>query len=331
VKTPHLEEPVTRHLRTEYVWVRAGADVATALVEARASGVGARFLYFYALDDDGRLVGVVPTRDLLMSEPTRRVADIMQTPVVSIPHTATLLDACEFFLLHRFLALPVVDGDGRIVGVIDVEVYADEMSELSRLDAEREGAEDFFQLIGVRLAEVRRAGPRAAFFARFPWLLCNVAGGIAAAMVAGLFQGVLDRVVAIALFIPVVLAVAESVSIQSLTLTLQAHHSISRVRPRRVWQALAHEAPVGVLLGLACATTIATVVGLWRGDGPLALCLLTTVAVTVVIATGLGAVVPMALHALRCDPRIASGPIVLTATDLVTLATYLSLAAAMLD
>lgn len=327
---PHLDDPVLKHVRTEFVRVRAGGDVEAALRDGRRSGAGAKFVYFYVVDDDDRLVGVVPTRDLLMNEPTTPVADLMQRGVVSVPHTATLMDACEFFLLHRFLALPVVDAEKRIVGVVDVEVYAEEMNELTRSDAEREGAEDFFQLIGVRLAEVRRAGPGVAFAARFPWLICNVLGGLAAAVVAGFFQGVLDRVVAVSLFIPVVLAVAESVSIQSLTLTLQAHHSLSRVRLRRVWQALTHEAPVGLLLGVACAATIATIVGLWRADGPLALCLLTTVTVTVLLASAVGVLVPMTLHALRCDPRIAAGPIVLTATDLATLATYLTLAAAML-
>lgn len=327
---PHLDDPVMKHVRTEFVRVRGGGNVETALRDARETDVGAKFIYFYVLDDDGRLLGVVPTRDLLMNDPSTPIVEIMKTPVVSVRDTATLMDACEFFLFHRFLALPVVDAENRIVGVVDVEVYREEIEELNRLDAERDEAEDFFQLIGVRLAEVRRAGPTAAFRARFPWLMCNVAGGIAAAIVASLFQGVLDRVVAVALFIPVVLAIAESVSIQSLTLTLQAHHSLGRMRLSRVTRALLNEAPVGALLGVACALTIASVVGLWKGDGPLALCLLLTVSLTVVLATTLGVLVPMALQVFRTDPRIASGPIVLTATDLSTLAVYLTLAAVLL-
>lgn len=327
---PHLDDSVLDHVRREFVRIDASGDVARALVQARAADPGSKFVYFYATDPDGRLVGVVPTRDLLMSEPATPVADLLRGAAVSLPDSATLMDACDFFLLHRFLALPVVDSAGRIVGVIDVEACSDEMTELNRSEAEREGAEDFFQLIGVRLGEVRRAGPLVAFSRRFPWLLCNVLGGLAAAVVAGLYQGVLDRVVAVALFIPVVLAIAESVSIQSLTLTLQAHHSLSRVRPRRVLQAVAHELPVGALLGVACAVTIAATVGLFYGDGRLAVCLLTAVATTVVVATTLGVLVPMGLHAMRTDPRIAAGPIVLTATDLTTLAVYLGLAAWML-
>lgn len=330
MNAPDLDEPVTRHLRSEFVSVYASGDVEAALQSARRADVGARFIYFYVLDDDERLVGVVPTRDLLMSDPRTPITQVMLSPVVCLPETATLMDACDFFLLHRFLALPVVDRERRIVGIIDVDAYAEGLNEQSRFDAEREGAEDFFQLIGVRLAEIRRAGPVGAFAARFPWLMCNVAGGIAAAVVAGLFQGVLDRVVAIALFIPVVLAVAESVSIQALTLTLQAHHSLSRIRPRRIFLDLAREGPVGALLGIACALMIAAIVGVWRADGPLAICLFTTVSITVVLATTIGVAVPTTLQAIRVDPRIASGPIVLTVTDLTTLAIYLTIAAAML-
>lgn len=330
MKNLNLDESVTRHLRTEYVSVYGSGDVEAALAVARRANIGARILYFYVLDDDERLIGVVPTRALLMSDPRALLKDLMRAPAVSLPESATLMDACDFFLLHRFLALPVVDREHRIVGIIDVDAYAEELNEQNRLDAQREGASDLFQLIGVRLAEVRRAGPTAAFVARFPWLLCNVGGGLAAAVVAGFFQGVLDRVVAVALFIPVVLAVAESVSIQALTLTLQAHHSLSRVRGRRILSDLRREAPVGSLLGVSCALVIAAIVGIWRADGPLALCLFTTVASTVVLATTLGVVVPTTLQAIRIDPRVASGPIVLTVTDLTTLATYLTLAALML-
>ena len=328
---PRLDEPVLRYARKEFVRVSVDGTVESALVQARRAAPDARILHFYVVDSEGVLAGVLPTRSLLLSEPTVPVRELMQSPVVSIRDTATLADACEFFLLHRFLALPVVDSEGRMVGVVDVEVYADEMSDLATRDAKREESEDFFQLIGVRLAEVRRVSPDVAFYRRFPWLLCNVVGGLAAAIVASFFKGVLDRVVTVSLFIPVVLAVAESVSIQSLSLTLQAHHSWSRVRFRSVLIALVREAPVGALLGLGCASAVAASVLIWSGDGPLALCLMLSVGSSVLLATAFGVLAPMSLHAARLDPRIASGPIVLTLTDLATLIVYLSLAAAMLS
>jgi magnesium transporter len=106
-----------------------------------------RIVYFYVLDEDQRLRGVVPTRRLLLSPPQTPVADIMVRKVSTVPSTATVFDACEYFILHRLLAFPIVDADNRILGVIDVELYTDEIADL----AEQEGRDDVFQLIGVRV------------------------------------------------------------------------------------------------------------------------------------------------------------------------------------
>src|SRR5690606_8487581 len=124
----------------------------------------------------------------------------------------------EFFLLHRLLAFPVVDVEGRLLGIVDVALYTDELADLDR----REGNDELFQLIGVHFTESQQSSPVAAFKNRFPWLLANIGGGILAAFLSGVFEAELQKVVALALFIPVVLALAESVSIQSVSLALQA-------------------------------------------------------------------------------------------------------------
>src|SRR5262249_29143647 len=131
--------------------------------------------------------------------------------------TATILEVCEFFTLHRLLAFPVVDSERRVIGQVDVELYTNELSDLER----HEGNEVLFQLIGVHLTTAQQASPVVSFLRRFPWLLCNIGGGVLAAFLSGIFEDELSRVVALALFIPVVLALAESVSIQSVTLALQ--------------------------------------------------------------------------------------------------------------
>jgi Mg/Co/Ni transporter MgtE len=92
-------------------------------------------VYFYVVDLTGRLVGVVPTRKLLLSAPEVTVEDIMIRRLVKLPATATVRDACELFTLYRFLALPVVASNGRLLGVIDIELYTDELDQLG--DAEK--------------------------------------------------------------------------------------------------------------------------------------------------------------------------------------------------
>jgi magnesium transporter len=172
--------------------------------------------YFYAVDLNGRLRGVVPVRNLLLCPPDRRVGEVMVRRVVTLPVEATVADAYEAFILYKLLALPVVDAEGRLLGVVDVQFYTYEMEELHRAEAR----DELFQRIGVHVAGVEQRSPLRAFRQRAPWLSVNLIGGVACALLAGLFEGTLNGAVALAFFIPVVLNMAESVSSQSVSLAL---------------------------------------------------------------------------------------------------------------
>ncbi len=317
----HLDEPVARHVHQKYIRLSAGQTVAQALHQIRQTGQEGWIVYFYVVDGENRLVGVIPARRLLLNPPEARIDDLMERKVISLPHSATLLEACEFFVLHRLLALPVLDDQGRMVGIIDVKLYTDEITDLAR----REEYEDVFQLIGVRLAEVRSAAVPRAFAGRFPWLLCNIGGGLACAFIAAAFQGVLAQRVVLALFIPVVLALAESVSIQSLTLAIQLHETGQFGWPR-IQQRIAREAMVGLLLGLAAGALVAAVGTAWQGAARIGAVLLGGIALSAMTAALLGQAVPAAVRNLGRDPKLAAGPIALAMTDIATLAYYLGLA-----
>jgi magnesium transporter len=320
VTETNLTDPVVRHMRTEMARLRADHTVGEALAALRQSPPPARIVYFYVVDDDGRLKGVIPARTLLLSPPEARIADIMLRRVIAIPSEATVLEACEFFVLHRFLAFPVVDPECRLIGAIDVELYTDELRDLGGgLD------DDLFQLIGVHLTWARYLNPWSAFRRRFPWLMCNITGGVVAAFLCGLFRAELERAVSLALFIPVVLALAESVSIQSISLTLQLLHG----RPPSwllIFQKLNREFQVGLLLGGASGLAVGLVALAWLHQLPLAVCVLGGVAAGVVSAAVLGATAPNLLRRLKLDPQVAAGPIVLALTDVITLVCYFGLA-----
>jgi magnesium transporter len=316
----NLSTPVTAHVRRDFPTLRAGQTVGEALASIRTQRPGGRIIYFYVVDEAGRLCGVVPTRRLLLEPLDTPLAAIMEKQVIAIPAEATLLDACEFFTLHRLLAFPVVDAERRLLGVVDVELYVDERSELER----RERQDDLFQLIGVHLAQAQQAAPLAAFRSRFPWLLCNIAGGILAALLAGLFEAELRRAVELALFIPVVLALAESVAIQSVSLALRTMH----VRPPSWSRALAGlpaELAIGLLLGAASAALVGVVAVAWLGAWRLGLCLFAGIGGGVACAAVLGFTFPHLLRLIRRDPQVAAGPIALAASDMVTLLLYFSL------
>src|SRR5437879_5108163 len=145
MREQHLEESILRHLRTDFALLEQDQTVQEALETIRQRGIGERIIYFYVADRERRLVGVLPTRRLLTSASERRLAEIMVTRVVAIPTTATLLEACELFAMHKFFAFPVVDAQRRIVGMVDVSLFTEEVLDL----AEGEQPDDLFEAIGV--------------------------------------------------------------------------------------------------------------------------------------------------------------------------------------
>ena len=318
---PNLSDPITRHLRTDFARVAVEQTVGEALARIRRVPPEGRIIYFYVVDAEGRLQGVLPTRRLLLSPLETPVAEIMVREVICVPQNATVLDACEFFIMHRLLAFPVIDEKRRIVGVIDVELYTAELGDIER----SERNDDLFQLVGVHLSEAQQSSPLMAFGRRFPWLLCNIGGGLAAAFIAGIFEKELKLAAALAMFIPVVLALSESVSIQSVSLTLQ----YLRGRPptlKTLLTKIGNEMGTGIFLGCSSAICVAVAAIAWLGDRKLAVCLLGGISGGVLCSASLGVGLPMLLRILKRDPHVAAGPMVLAAADLVTLLLYFSLA-----
>jgi magnesium transporter len=316
-----LDELVTRHMRTDLTQLDVNQTVGEALAAIRSKPPEGRVVYFYVVDDQRRLAGVVPTRRLLLNLPDRRIQEIMVREVISIPDKATVLDACEFFLLHRLLAFPVIDEERRIIGVVDVELYTSELNDIDR----RNDNEQLFQLIGVHLTDAQQTSPTLAFRSRFPWLLTNITGGILAAFLTGVFEAELKKAVTLALFIPVVLALAESVSIQSVSLTLSVLRGGPPVRSR-ILRKLRSEALTGLFLGLASGIVVALVALLWLRQDPVVLCLLGGIAGGVTCAAVIGMSMPTLIRYFHREPQVAAGPLALAASDMVTLLIYFTLA-----
>jgi magnesium transporter len=319
-----LNEPVARHCRQDFTTLYPDWTVGEALDHMRRFPPPGRIIYFYVVDEQAKLFGVVPTRRLLLSPPETRIRDVMIREVIAIPADATVIEACEFFTLHRLLAFPVVDAARRLIGVVDVELYTEELADTGETPpSERE---DLFQLIGVRLTRAQQTRPLRAFRGRFPWLLCNVGGGALAAILSGIYEDELNwnRAV-LALFIPVVLALAESVAIQSVTLALESLRGV-----RTTWGELArrlrYEGATGFLLGGATGLLVAFIAAIWKQEPALFLIVLGGIGIGVTCAALSGLAVPYVLRLLRRDPQLAAGPIALACADVLTLLAYFNLA-----
>jgi magnesium transporter len=329
VKIPDFNSSIVEHARKDFPLLDAKMSVAEALDRIRREGVGERVIYFFATDAEERLVGVLPTRRLLTAPLETRLEEIMVRRVVAIPASATVLEACEFFVLYKFFAFPVVDRARRVIGVVDVSLFAEEMLEMGEREDERRSvahvADDVFEALGFRLAQVRGASPWRVFRYRFPWLLATVGAGTACALLAGVFETTLAGSLVITFFLTMVLGLNESVSMQSMTLTIQALRANTLTRPWFLHN-LRRELATALLLGMACGILVGAIVLIWRQDPKSAAVVGTSIAVSLVTACLFGFSVPSLLHGLKLDPKIAAGPVTLAVTDFCALAFYFSLA-----
>ena len=321
----HLHQSVMAVARKDAATLREDYTVEQALDVIRQRGVGEKIVYFYVLDADDRLTGVLPTRRLLTAPLAQRLSEVMIRRVAAIPQTATVLEACEAFVLHKFLAFPVVDERRRIVGVVDVSLLTDEAFDI----AEREQTDALFASIGVRVSQVREASPVRAFRFRFPWLLATIGSGTLCAVLASVYEVTLARSIVLAFFLTMVLGLAESVSMQSMTVTIQA---LRAAQPTWRWYARAfrREAGTALLLGAACGIAVGLIVWLWRGTTLAAFSIGGSISLALCAACFFGLSVPAALHASKLDPKIAAGPVTLALTDIFTLLFYFTLAALLL-
>jgi magnesium transporter len=321
----HLDDPISAHMSRDVTTVRQDETVGEVLAHLRGQPLGAKIVYIYVLDASGKLVGVLPTRHLLSSDPGVVIASIMIPRVITLFYLTSVLAACKLFMESRLLALPVVDEEHKLVGAVDISLFTDEIAQIS----ERYSYEDVFQLIGLQMTTLDKPSAWSEFYARFPWLLCNVAGGLACALLASRYEQLLDTVVILALFIPVVLALAESVGMQSMTITLQRLHG-EVISSRDVVRAVGRELLVAAGLGTGCGAVVGAVIWFWKGTPAVALAVSVSIALAMITSCLLAVVLPSTVHAMKVDPRIAAGPIVLASADLATLLFYFHLSLALL-
>lgn len=320
ITTEILDESILQYARKDITLLEKNQTIGETLQSLRRQDLSEKIVYFYVVDEAGTLAGVVPVRRLVMNDPAVLVSSIMVSPVISIPSTATALEACEMFMEHRLLALPITDPDGKPIGLVDVNLFTDEVTEL----AYRHQVSNAFQIIGVHAALGRKVPAWMSFKDRFPWLLCNIASGILCALIASRYELLIQEVTILALFLTVVLALGESVSMQSMTITLQGFAQ-TRILWSRVWGSLQKEFFTASMLGGACGFLVGGLAWIWRGETMAAAAIGGGIFLSIMTACLLGVIVPTLIRYFNADPKIAAGPIVLASADVATLLYYFNL------
>lgn len=297
------------------------STVEEALAQLRAKHIQQKIIYFYVVDERHKLKGVVSTRQLLLSEPNVRIEELMQDAVIKVRFDQTLQQVMELFSKHSLLALPVIDQEERLLGAIDVQALTNESIDVGDLRSRS----DLFQIIGLTLEDGRKIPIIHSYRKRMPWILCNVLSGVICAIISHCYEAVLGKYLLLAFFIPLVLTLSESTSMQSMTQSL-----LFLRRPRFLWKVAftrgLREWQLMVWIALSLACLVGGLSLLWEGG------VLASFAIGVGIFVGIsfsvlfGIGLPVLLHRFKLDPKVASGPVVLMIADMITTAFYLGFA-----
>jgi magnesium transporter len=283
--------------------------------------------YAYVVAFGERLLGVVSLRDLILGDPGQTVADVMHENVVRVRDTDPQEEVARAIAKYDFQALPVVDEQGRMLGVVTVDDVVDVVIEEATEDAQRMGA----------VTPIEETYFGATFFqywkSRVIWLVVLFLGGFLTATVMQGFQDDLARALTLAVFIPLIISTGGNAGSQSATLVIRAL-AVEEVRPADWAKVAIREATVGVCLGLVVGG-----LGFGRaffaaepGDSvALAVVVSTSILAVVTVGSLVGSLLPLLIQRVGLDPAVSSTPFIASLSDVVGLLIYLSIARALLD
>ena len=277
-------------------------------------------VYFYVTDSNRRLIGVVPTRRLLFSEPSTLVGEVMINPVISVGESERFSSALALLSEQRLLALPVVDEVGHLTGVIDVSRLTYAIAQLER----RERADEMFHMTALRSSQ-EHCGPGHALARRLAWLLVSMAGGLVCAALLYIFSTVLTKAITLAFFVPFVVMVAERIAAQTAGSNLRDLQII-----RRRSQGALREWRIGLVLAGLSAVLGGIWVASWFQIPTLAWVVGFSVLTSSVAGLAAGHSVPRLIRHWHLERRIAMVPTVMALTDVAALGCYLVLATVLL-
>jgi magnesium transporter len=264
--------------------------------------------YAYAVDDEGRLQGVLSLRDMALAAPGKSLGDLVVRDAVKVPVMEDVEEVARTFDKYDYFALPVVDENDRLLGVITVDDVIDVIRE--------EATEDIYGLAGVPSEEGVDTDWWRSLRLRLPWLYVRLLTALAAAVVVGLFEATIAKVAALAVLMGVIAGQGGSAGMQTVTIITRGI-ALGEVAPRQGRRLLAKELFLGVANGLLIGATIGLITYFWKGEFLIGVAAFLAMLLNMVIAGISGVVIPLAVRGLGKDPALASGIFLTTVTDVL--------------
>jgi magnesium transporter len=310
---------------TEYVAVPEDATGDAVIAELRANAERyATYVvqYVYVVGPDGELRGVLPLRDLMLVPGWQSVRDLMVPAPLAVPAETPLDELRTVFSRHGFRAMPVVDRDGRLVGILLREAL-----NRARADAAEADALKARGIVGGD--ELRSMPVLLRSRRRLSWLSINIVLNVLAASVIALYEDTIQAVIALAVFLPIISDMSGCSGNQAVAVSLR-ELTLGVTRPSDIARVLAKEAALGLINGLVLGLLLGILATLWRGNPVLGLVVGAALSINTLVSVCIGGAVPLFIRRLGFDPALASGPMLTTVTDMCGFFLVLSLATATL-
>lgn len=318
------EETAGAIMTTEFISTTSTETVAEVMKRLRQEGPEAETIYYlYVVDNDEKLVGVVSLRELIISQLDQTIEEIMNSRLASVTVLTDQEEVANIIKDYDLLAVPVTDVQGKLVGIVTVDDIIDVL--------EDETTEDIGEISAVKGAVDLEIGAREASKKRLPWLIILLFVGMVTAGIIGSFEGTLEEVAILAIFIPLIADMAGNTGTQSLAVVVRGL-ALGKFDRSRVLKLVKREAGTGLIMGVACGIIVAIISQVvTQGNIVLGFIVGFSLFCTIIVATLSGTIIPLIINRLKIDPAVASGPFITTVNDIIGLMIYFSIATALLD
>ncbi|WP_100374526.1 magnesium transporter [Bacillus sp. FJAT-45037] len=309
-------------MTNQFVWINANQTVRQAVNKLKEyAGFSENIYYLYVINEEKNLVGVVSYRDLLIADADDFIEDIMFNRTVSVNVEADQEEVAQIIERYDFIAVPVVDDQNILLGIITVDDAIDIVI--------REANEDIEKLSASGKDIDFNTKATTASFRRLPWLILLLFIGLISGSIISGFEETLDQVVALIFFMPMIAGMTGNTGTQSLAVVVRGLVT-SDVDKKTVTKLVFRELRVGVIIGITCGLLILAVATLWIGSYTLGLVVGFSLLITLVVGTLAGTIIPLLLYRFGVDPAVASGPLITTINDIFSLMIYFGIATAFL-
>lgn len=316
-------ESAGRLMNNRFVWIRDYYTVREAVDKLKLFAEFAETInYLYVVDHERKLVGVVSYRDLLLADINDVIHDIMYKRVIYVLEDTDQEEVAQVIERYDFLAIPVVNKDHVLMGIVTVDDIIDVFIQEANEDIEKLSASgkdiDFDTKSYV------------AAYRRLPWLILLLFIGLVSGSIISMYEEALEKVVALAFFMPMITGMTGNTGTQSLAIVVRGLVS-NDINKKVVTRLILRELNVGLIIGLICGVLISLIALFWQGSLVLGLVVGSSLLLTLIVGTLSGTIIPIILYKLNIDPAIASGPLITTLNDMFSLVIYFGLASMFLN